>query len=158
MPDKCLIHEILLDTHLSGSETRDMPGNGHIFFISNPRSPCAVQRFSKEKQLYMGKDHEKGGHFENVPDCLLKDERKIYDQLLPIYQNIYLQAFDNEQRQRVVLYVHRGLDPYDAINIILNVEHRKYQGVQPKRRGLTPAERSATLRSPKKEILGLNRS
>lgn len=152
LPIECQIHEIKLDRH-NGDQTEDMPGNGHIFSISD--TDPSVRRFSQEKQLSLGWDEKRGRRFEITPDSLLDDERKIFDQLGPIYQKIYLFAFNNEQRQRVVHYVNGGLDPYDAVNIIVNVEQRKHKQCLPKKRSLTPAERSTTRRLPRKEILGL---
>ena len=59
-------------------------------------------------------------------DRLPADEKQVYHQLGPLYQKIYLQVLNDEERHRVVVYIHRGLNGFDAINIILRSEERKY--------------------------------
>lgn len=139
------VHEITVDSGTSMSE---------IFQCSSvePVKKKPIKRFSQEKQIYLGAADKNQKKFDISPDTLLEDERAIYDRLGPIYQKIYLYAFNNEERQRVVVYVSRGLDPLEAINTILRVEERKYKRSLPPQRSLTPAERSATRHLPRQQV------
>lgn len=79
-----------------------------------------------------------------IHECDLSPEEKtIYNQLGPVYKKIYLDALTDDQRQRVVIYVHRGLSPFDAINVILRAEQRRIESNRRSRRTLTPGERAA---------------
>tara|TARA_Y100001970_G_C13904692_1_gene685464 strand:- start:66 stop:440 length:375 start_codon:yes stop_codon:yes gene_type:complete len=78
---------------------------------------------------------------ESVVNSLPESEQSVYQRLGEIYQKIYLYALNDEERHRVVVYIRRGLNPYEAINTILRSEERRYNARQP-RQSLSPAERS----------------
>lgn len=78
---------------------------------------------------------------------LSQEEATVYQQLGPIYQKIYLYAFNDEERHRTVVYINRGLNPYEAIDTILRTEKRSYETNHPKK-NLSPAERAELNKSP----------
>lgn len=80
---------------------------------------------------------------------LKEPEKKIYDLLGATYRKIYLFVLNNEERNRVVILVRRGLDAHVAINSILRSAYRKQMRSQKKQKELSPAARSLTT-PPKK--------
>ena len=76
---------------------------------------------------------------------LQPEEKQIYHQLGPLYQRIYLDAFNDEERHRVVVYVRRGLSVFDAMNTLLRADERQYiQKQNPKNNNsVVPSERSS---------------
>lgn len=76
-------------------------------------------------------------------DDLSSEERTVYNSLGPVYQRIYLHALSNDMRHRVVIYVCRGLTPFEAVNVILRAEQRKYESGRHGKRTLSPGERAA---------------
>ncbi len=76
-------------------------------------------------------------------DDLTDQERIVYNQLGPVYRRIFLYALTNDQRRRVVIYVCRGLTPFEAVNVVLRAEQRKMESGRNSRRTLTPGERAA---------------
>ncbi len=82
------------------------------------------------------------------------EEQTVYRQLGPIYQKIFLYALTSDMRHRVVIYVCRGLNPFEAVNVILRAEQRKYESGKAKR-NFTPSERAAMQnRRPAPDITG----
>ena len=84
---------------------------------------------------------------------LSPEEQIIYNQLGPVYQKIFLYALTSDMRHRVVIYVCRGLNPFEAINVILRAEQRKYESGKVKR-PFTPSERAAMQKKRSTEITG----
>ena len=74
-------------------------------------------------------------------DQLDRDKKSVYYKLGPVYQKIFLYALNDEQKHRVVMYVHRGIDPYEAVDVILRTEQRKHMRAIGKEK-LSPAEKS----------------
>lgn len=74
---------------------------------------------------------------------LSPEEKTVYNQLGPVYKKIYLHALTEDMRHRVVIYVCRGLSPFEAINVILRAEERRTESSGRKKRTLTPGERAA---------------
>jgi hypothetical protein len=75
-------------------------------------------------------------NYENLPPA----QKEVYNQLGPLFQKIYLFAFNDEERQRVVLYVKKGVSPFEAIQVILRTEERKYLKKKEKKT-LSPSQR-----------------
>ena len=81
------------------------------------------------------------------------EEKTVYHQLGPVYQKIYLFALTAEMRRRVVIYVCRGLTAFEAVNVILRAEQRKFESVKQKRT-LTPCERSIMQKKRSVDVTG----
>jgi hypothetical protein len=79
---------------------------------------------------------------EDTSKQLSAEEKAIYTNLGPIYQKIYLFALNSEERGRVALYVRRGQTAYEAIDVILRSEERKYLRQHPKKTYQSPAEKA----------------
>jgi hypothetical protein len=94
---------------------------------------------------------EEQEHVKNV-QSLPKSEQQVYHQLGPLYQKIYLYAFTNEERHRVLVYISRGLTPYESINTILRTEDRKYSKPAPKGKSISPSDRSTKGASRAQEV------
>lgn len=86
---------------------------------------------------------------EEMVNQLTEKEKRVYNQLGPIYRKVYL-TFTPEQKKRVVVYTQRGINPYDSINSVLRVEQREYEKLH--RKKLTPRERAEQMQ-PKTVIL-----
>ena len=87
-------------------------------------------------------------------DNLCQEEKIVYDQLGPLYKKIYIFALTDEMRRRVVIYVCRGLTPFEAINVILRAEQRKFESTG-RKRSLSPRDRAMMKdRSCTKEMTG----
>ncbi|MBM3192858.1 MAG: hypothetical protein FJZ59_01330 [Chlamydiae bacterium] len=88
--------------------------------------------------------------YENLPS----DQIQVYHQLGPLYQKIYLYALNDEERHRVVVYVRRGVSCFEAINIILRREERKFHGTPnlEENRPVKPTERFQTYKENSQEI------
>jgi len=71
---------------------------------------------------------------------LPSEEQQVYHQLGPLYQKIYLNVLNDEERHRVVVYTKRGLNPFDAVNVILRREERSYLQEYPQDK-VVPSER-----------------
>ncbi len=101
---------------------------------------------------------DKGGNYQEDSEQLKTvhelptSEQQVYQRLGPLYQKIYLYAFNNEERHRVIVYMSRGLTPYEAINTILRAEDRKYSKAPPKGKSITPSERSAKSATQPQEV------
>jgi len=76
------------------------------------------------------------------PSSLTAEEQAIYNNLGAIYQKIYILALNSEERTRVALYVRRGQTPYEAIDVILRSEERKYLRAHPKKTYQSPADKA----------------
>ena len=92
--------------------------------------PCSLMATLSEL-----KDKGDNPLVENLPpECqqqpsaedLAEDQKQVYHKLGPLYKKIYLYALDSEERHRVIVYIKRGISPYEAINIILRPEERAY--------------------------------
>jgi hypothetical protein len=120
--------------------------------------PCAL--ILAHSEIIEGASSYKGDvvRIENLQkdslDALPSDQQQVYHQLGPLYQNIYLYALNDEERHRVVVYVRRGVSSFEAINIILRAEERKFQGkpnTQPNR-STRPSDRYSGPSSQNQEI------
>ena len=80
---------------------------------------------------------------ERSTEHLPADQQQVYHELGPLYQKIYLFALNDEERHRVVVYTRRGVTAFEAMNIILRVEERKYTVVppSPKSQPIAPSAR-----------------
>lgn len=87
-------------------------------------------------------------------EALPSDQKQVYHQLGPLYQKIYLCALNDEERHRVVVYVRRGVSCFEAINIILRAEERKFQGKPntEENKPTRPSDRGANSRAGCQEI------
>ena len=92
----------------------------------------------KEGQKLMSPMHRAQ---EMTPDMLDIKEQRIYYKLGPMYQKIYLNVLTDRQRHMVVIFVRRGVTPYQAINSILKVEERRIENTGKKKR-VSPGERA----------------
>ena len=91
---------------------------------------------------------------ETPGDCPQKDvshlppeEQHVYQELGPLYQKIYLCLFTEEERHQVVVYTTRGLTSYEAINVLLRAEERKY-AKKPATQKVVPSKRSQSKPAP----------
>jgi hypothetical protein len=75
--------------------------------------------------------------YENLPPA----QKEVYNQLGPLFQKIYINVLNEEERQRVLLYVKRGVSPFEAIQVILRAEERKYFK-QREKKSLSPSQRT----------------
>ncbi len=84
---------------------------------------------------------------------LSPEEKTVYGELGPVYKKIYLYALTSEMRRRVVIYVCRGLNAYEAINVILRAEQRRGESGT-RKKVISPGERAATYqKGPVRKIL-----
>ena len=113
------------------------------FMWTHPESAEKEVSLSEEI-FYMVSSHEIS--IENFP----ADEQQVYHQLGPLYQKIYLYAFADEERHRVVVYMSRGLSAYDAMNTILRAEARQYTNKKnPKNnKSIPPSDRAQKNTAP----------
>jgi len=158
---------------VNSSMKKNMLIHEHIFLLSINKYPInSIQKISQEgeelsnevesklvKPTPEGSQNKKEDNLViSKPkislDTITTDEKAIYDELGPIYQKIYLYAFSDEQRKRIIVYVSNGLTPYDAMNVILRVEERRQKRNFPQKR-LSPAERAYHKRKPNREIMAL---
>ena len=87
-------------------------------------------------------------------DQLPAEQRKIYEGLTPMYQRVYVYAFDEKTRERVTLFVNRGYNPYQMIDMVLKYDKKKATELgkwsdaqEPRRR--SPLEQRYEPKSPK---------
>jgi hypothetical protein len=91
--------------------------------------------YEKEDLIFI--ENSQRADYEKLPSS----QKGVFNQLGPLYQKIYLYALNDEERARVVIYIQRGVNPYEAINVILRAEERKYarrkqnQSISPSQRG-----------------------
>ncbi len=92
--------------------------------------PCSLMATLSES-----KDKGDNPLVENLPtECLqqhstedlTEDQKQVYHKLGPLYQKIYLYVLNTEERHRVIVYIKRGVSPYEAINTILRPEERAH--------------------------------
>ncbi len=109
--------------------------------------PCFLiaahpEPLDKEGTLKVDTDRYENS-YQSPYDLLPSDQQQVYHQLGPLYQKIYLYAFNPEERHRVVVYVRKGISYFEAMNIILRAEERKYaaQEGSPPNKSIAPSDR-----------------